>query len=134
MVCNSIKPNVNKVCSGDLNKRIKIQYTSSKGNNNLNSNSTTAFTDILTVWAMIKTKSTVGGSSTFIQNTNTTRSISHDFFIRWNSGIDFQKSLWVEYNSRRFKVDSVENIDEEDKFVRLSSLERGDKSIQANQR
>ena len=81
---------------------------------------------------MVKTKSLT--SNPFIQNTNTTRSISHDFFINWDSSIDFEKALWVEYNSKRFKIQNIENIDEADKFVRLSTLERGSSSIEANQR
>jgi SPP1 family predicted phage head-tail adaptor len=134
MVCQSIKPNINKICIANLNKKIKIQFTYSAANNNPNSNATTAFKDIKTVWAMIKTRSTVGVANQFVNNVNTSRAISHDFFIRWDSAIDFEKEMWIEYNNKRFKIDTVENIDEEDKFVRLSSLERGIKTIEANQR
>ena len=62
MVCQSIKPNINKICTADLNRKIKIQYTSTGGNNNPNSSPTTTFTDLKTVWSMIKTRSTVGGN------------------------------------------------------------------------
>ena len=134
MACQSIKPNVNKICTADLNRKIKIQYTSTGGNNNPNSSPTTIFTDLKTVWSMIKTRSTVGGNSSFIQNTNTTRAVSHDFFIRWDSSIDLEKALWVEYDSKRFKIEATENIDEQNKFVRLSALERGTKVNEANQR
>ena len=131
MVCQSIKPNINKVCIANLNKKIKIQFTYSAANN---SNATTAFKDIKEVWAMIKTRSTIGASNQFVNNVNTSRAISHDFYIRWDSAIDFEKEMWIEYDNKRFKIDTVENIDEADKFVRLSTLERGVKTIEANQR
>jgi SPP1 family predicted phage head-tail adaptor len=130
MVCRSIKPNVNKVCIGDLSKKIAIQYSSSVPSNSPNSNSTTSFKDIKKVWAMIKTRRT----GEFIKNTNIRDTITTEFYIRYDSSIDFQQKLWVEYNDKRYVVINYENIDEQDRFIVLSAVERGKKSINANQR
>jgi SPP1 family predicted phage head-tail adaptor len=130
MVCRSIKPNVNKVCIADLNKKIKIQYSLSVPNNNPNSNSMTSFKDIKSVWSMIKTRST----AEFIQKTNIETSITTEFYIRYDSSIDFKQRLWVEYKDNRYQIVNYDNIGEEDKFVKLTAIERGVKNIKANQR
>lgn len=130
MVCSTIKPNINKICEANFNRKIKIQFTSSAANNSPDVNAGTTFKDLKTVWAMIKTKVT----GQFIDNINTERSSTIDFYIRWTASIDFEKEIWVEYNSKRYKIETIDNIDEQNKTVKLSAIERGKKSIQANQR
>ncbi len=128
--CPSIKKSVNRVCSADLDKRIAVQTTGIAANNTPNGKATTSFTTVATVWAMIITKPI----TKFIDGVNVEGGITNDFFIRWTSAINFEVQLWVEFNNSRFKIDSVENIDKEKKFVRLRSIERGAKTIEANQR
>jgi len=130
MKCDSIKKNVNKVCIGDLDKRIKIQTSSIAPNNSPNSVATTAFVTIATVWAMIKTST----NRDFIDGVQVENGSNTDFYIRYTSSIDFEKQLWIEYNNNKFKINSVDNIDKDDLFVRLRSTEKGDKTILANLR
>jgi SPP1 family predicted phage head-tail adaptor len=130
MACRSIKPNINKVCIADLKKKIKIQYTLSVPNNDPNSNAMASFKDIKSVWSMIKTRST----AEFVQGTNVETSITTEFYIRHDSSIDFKQRLWIEYNGSRYEIVNYENIDEEDKFIKLTATERGVKTINANQR
>jgi SPP1 family predicted phage head-tail adaptor len=90
----------------------------------------TTFADIKSVWAMIKTRST----AEFVQNTNIETSITTEFYIRYDSSIDFKQRLWVEYNNGRYEIVNYDNIDEENKFIKLTAIERGVKTINANQR
>jgi SPP1 family predicted phage head-tail adaptor len=130
MKCSSIKKSTNKVCLADLNKRIKIQTSSIAPNNSPNGLSSVAFTTILEVWAMIKTSP----SSSFIDGVNVANGLNTDFYIRYSSEIPLEKQLWIEYDGNLFKISFSENIDKENKFVRLRSVEKGDKTTNANKR
>jgi len=111
MVCKAIKPKSSRVCVGDLNKKIKIQFSSSKPNNAPNTNAGTVFSDVVSVWAMIITNP----NNEFINGVNTVDGINTDFYIRYTTSIDLSKQIWVEYASNRFKITGVENINKEDR-------------------
>ena len=130
MICKSIKKNINKICTADLDKRIQIQTSSIAPNNSPNGLATASFITIATVWAMIKTTP----NTSFIDGVNAENGLNTDFFIRHNSSIDFDKQLWVEWNNTRFKIINSENIDKEDKIIRLRCTEKGNKTILANAR
>ena len=130
MVCRSIKPDIDKICTADLNKKIKIQYTASLANNAPNSNAGTNFKDLKTVWAMIKTKS----SAEFLVNVNVQRTITTEFYIRYDASIDFKRKLWIEYNGSRYDVINFENLGEQNRFFKLTATERGKETVNANQR
>lgn len=130
MKCQSIKKNINKVCIGDFDKKIKILTTSITPNNSPNSLSSVGFTTIATIWAMIKTNTT----RQFIDGVNIENGLNTDFYIRYNSSIPLNKQLWVEYNNNLYKITNTDNIDKDDKIIRLRSIEKGDKTINANKR
>ncbi len=130
MSCKTIKPNISRICAADFNRKISIQYTASIANNNPNANAGTSFKDLIEVWAMVKTNQ----NSEFVQNVNVENSTNIDFFIRYTSSIDFERELWVLFNGNRYKINSAENIDKQNKLIRLRAIERGKKTIQANQR
>jgi len=130
MSCTSIKKNINKVCVGDLNKRIEIQTSSITPNNSPDSVSTVAFVTVLTVWAMIKTTA----NRQFIDGVNIETGLNTDFYIRYTDTIDFEKQLWIEYRNSRFKIVNIDEIDKEKKFIRLRATEKGADTILANER
>ncbi len=130
MKCQSIKKNINKVCIGDFDKRIKIQTSSITANNAPNSLSSVQFTTIATVWSMIKTNT----AREFIDGVNIEDGLNTDFYIRYNSSIPLNQQLWVEYNNNLYKITNTDNIDKDDKIIRLRSVEKGDKTINANKR
>jgi SPP1 family predicted phage head-tail adaptor len=130
MKCQSIKKNINKVCIGDFDKRIKIQTSSITANNAPNSLSSVQFTTIATVWSMIKTNT----AREFIDGVNIENGLNTDFYIRYNSSIPLNQQLWVEYNNNLYKITNTDNIDKDDKIIRLRSVEKGDKTINANKR
>lgn len=130
MKCQSIKKNINKVCIGDFDKRIKIQTSSITANNSPNNLSSVQFTTIATVWSMIKTNT----AREFIDGVNIENGLNTDFYIRYNSSIPLNQQLWVEYNNNLYKITNTDNIDKDDKIIRLRSVEKGDKTINANKR
>lgn len=130
MKCQSIQKNINKVCVGDFNKRIKIQTSSIKANNSPNAVSSVAFETLVSVWASIKTTP----NREFIDGVNIQNGLNTDFFIRYIPNFNYEQELWIEYGNNRFKVKNIENIDEENKIIRNRCVEKGDKSILANAR
>ena len=130
MKCRSINKNINKVCIGDFNHRIKIQTTSIIANNAPDTLSTVGFTTVAEVWAMIKTNT----AREFIDGVNVENGLNTDFYIRHNSLISFSQQLWIEYESNLFKITNIDNIDKDNKIIRLRAIEKGDKAINANKR
>lgn len=130
MKCQSIKRNVNKVCIGDFNERIKIQTTSIAPNNSPSGLSSVAFTTVAEAWAMIKTNA----AREFIDGVNVENGLNTDFYIRFNSGVPLDKQLWIEHRGVLYKITNTDNIDKAYKIVRLRSQEKGDKTINASKR
>jgi SPP1 family predicted phage head-tail adaptor len=107
-----------------------VQFTYSVANNKKGVNAGTAFSDVRTVWALVKTN----GTSQFVNGVNVEISRNIDFYIKYTTSIDFEKEIWVEFQNNRYEITDVENIDKMNELVRLGSVERGNKSIPANQR
>ena len=130
MKCQSIKKNTKKICTSDFDKRIKILTTAIIANNAPDSLATVGFTTIVTVWAMVKTNAV----KEFIDGVNIEQGVNTDFYVRYNSSIPLDKQLWIEYQNIYYKIVNTDNIDIDDKIIRLRSIEKGDKTIYANQR
>lgn len=130
MACESIKKNKNKVCIGDLDKRIKIQTTSITANNAPGGLSTTGFADIYSCWALVKTSA----NRQFIDGVNIENGLNTDFFIRYTASVNLEQQLWVEYAGNRFKIVNTNNIDKDNQIVRLRSSETGSTAILVNDR
>ena len=130
MKCRSLKPDLNKVCIADLSSKIKIQTTSEAYSNNPDTVPTAQFVDIVEMWALINT----GESFNYIDGVQTGNTVNTDFTIMYTADIDFKQRLWVEYDNNKYKVISVNNINQADNFIRLRTIETGDKNIIANLR
>lgn len=130
MKCATIQKKKNKICASDFDKKIKIQISQKVSNNAPNSLNTTSFTTILNPWALIKTKPI----NEFINGVNISSGVNINFYIRYTSSIDFRQQLFVEYNNNLYAIQSVENIDEENKIIVLTASQKGDKNINANKR
>ena len=79
---------------------------------------------------MIKTNT----AREFIDGVNIENGLNTDFYIRYNSTIPLEKQLWVEYGGNLYKITNVDNIDKDNKIIRLRAIEKGDKTINANKR
>lgn len=128
MSCESIKPNINKICISDFKNRIKIQYRSIAPVNSPDANLTVSFTDVISCWSLIKT----GTSNNWINGVNTGETNNTDFFIRWTASVDFAREIWILFDGNRFKISNIDNIDKQKNIIRLRSVEKGDKDINAN--
>lgn len=135
MVCATIKSDIDNICIGDLNRKITLQYPVAVKRNaprtNTPSADATTFTTIATVWAMVKTRNT----AFFRGGVNTETSPTTEFYIRYNSSLNLEQLTYIEYNSKKYRVTNApENIGLQNKFWKITSVERGDSSLNANLR
>jgi SPP1 family predicted phage head-tail adaptor len=130
MKCATIKKVKSKICVSDFDKRIKIQTSQKVANNAPNTAGNITFTTIATLWAMIKTSPI----NEFINGVNVSNGTNIDFYIRYTNSIDFRQQLFIEYKDKLYSIQPIENIDEQDKIIRLRAQEKGDKNINANKR
>ena len=128
MKCQSIRKNIKKICTADFDKKIVIQKYGSVGNSSPNADITFNYITLATVFAMIKTNAT----GDFVNNVNVGTSITIDFYTRFNSLIDINQQLFVLFDNKRYKIELVDDIDKDNKIIRLRAKELGLSTLQAN--
>jgi SPP1 family predicted phage head-tail adaptor len=79
------------------------------------------------IWAAIKT---VTGKVIF-DGVSTDISISHEIFIRWDSGITSENGIELS-DGRLLDIINVEDFEERQEFLRLMCSIRGDKTLEAS--
>lgn len=126
MACNFIKKKPSAVCTGDLDKKIILQDRSISAPAGDDVDYGETFTEASTVWARVDT---VSGETVF-DGTNTERDVSHRFYVRYVSGVTSE--TWIEWNSIKFDILNVENINEESNFLLFRAAKRGNKSSSIN--
>ena len=113
-----------KICPSKFTSLIKIQERSLLTDNmsvDFNEN----FIDTETVWAGCKT---TRGQEVF-GDINTAREITHIFTIRY---LDYlTQEYYILYDNKRYDILDVENIDEENRFMRLRCNVRGSDELEA---
>ena len=125
MKCQSIRKNNKKICIADFDKKIKIQSYSLKLYNVADAEIN--FVDIAEVWAFIKTRN----NANVIASVNTDETITIDCYTRYMT-VDCDTQIFIEYEGKRFKINSIENIDKDDKIIIFRATERGNKDLNAN--
>lgn len=128
MKCQSIRKNIKKICTADFDKKIVIQKYGSLGNSSPDADITFNYITLATVFAMIKTNAT----GNFVNNVNVGTSITIDFYTRFNSLIDINQQLFVLFDNKRYKIELVDDIDKDNKIIRLRAKELGLSTLQAN--
>lgn len=128
MKCLSIKKNIKKICTADFDKKIIIQKYGIVGSSSPYSDASQNYQTLATIFAMIKTNAT----GDFVNNVNVGNSITIDFYIRHNSLIDISQQLFVLFENKRYKIELVEDIDKDNKTIRLRARELGLSTLGAN--
>lgn len=128
MKCQSIKKNINKICTSNFDKKIIIQRYGLVGSSNPNIDTSQSYITIATVFAMIKTNAT----GDFVNNVNIANTITIDFYIRSNSLIDISQQLFILLKNKRYKIELVDNIDKDNKIIKLRARELGLSTLGAN--
>lgn len=114
-----------KICPSDFKHKILIQSRELLPDNtsvdfHLN------FIDGVNAWASIQT--TRGRE--YVGQVNTETGNTHIFIMRYIPNITSQH--WILYKEKRYDVADVENIDENNRYLRLRCNERGTKDLNRN--
>ena len=116
--CKKLRRKKRQVCLGDLDNQIVLQdRTITAPTSGVDASET--FTTNDTVDAMVETSR----GETIFDGTNTEVDVTHKFTIRFISGITAE--TWISFNSDRFDILDVENLEERDEWLVLRATNRG---------
>lgn len=129
MVCKTFKHKTNKSCINDR-KKIVIRKRLITSNATGNLNTTTTFQTLLTAGAFIRTTQ---GADTY-DGVNIIPSTTTEFIVGYTPTLAsyVNDQLSILYNNKNFNVDTIENIDMENKNYIFRCTEHGDVSQIAN--
>lgn len=126
--CANIRIKRRKLCMGDLRDVIDIVDRDQIPPLADNANHTMGITVFAQLPAAVETKTS--GVEVF-DGVNIASVITHNFYIVYQDGIDINQ--FVRFNGKYFKITAIENIDEYNMYMKLTSTERGDNTLQSNE-
>ncbi len=126
MSCKIIKAKSTKVCIGDMRHKIKINVRTLTPPSNGDVDFDEVLSGTVEVWAALITTS---GKEVF-DGTNLKGIATHIFYIRALTGQTAED--WVEFKGEYYRILSVENYREDDRFQELMCNVRGDTSLPVN--
>lgn len=112
---------------GDLSKRITLHTRSIRPPDFGDTNFTEEFSNPVVVWAMILTST----GKTIFDGVSLDVQVTHEVYIRHRDGVT--EETWIEYKNDYYDVLRVENLEEDDEFLKISCKVRGDKDLGAAQ-
>lgn len=126
MSCKTIKAGSTKVCVGDMRHKIKINIRTLTPPSNSSVDFDEILSNTLEVWAALKT---TRGKEVF-DGTNLIGIATHIFYIRALTNQTAED--WVEFKGGYYRILSVENFREDNRFQELMCNVRGDISKPVN--
>lgn len=127
-ICKKIVREKKRICTGSLKTRIIISLRSIKAPSFNNVDFDEEFNDIRTVWAYCET---VSGLTEF-DDSNIEEIVTHIFYIRYIPSININTVNWIEHRNKRYKIITVENINDENEFLLIKTNSRGLKEFNMN--
>lgn len=131
MACGKISRNKRKICISYYDKKIIIQKPTYTPSNAPNTNATAGFSNIKEVWAFVKS---VNPFSPQNSTNNNLQTITTEFYVRYDSSIIIDDTLYIEYNSEKYRVTQIDNIDLKNETLVFRAIKRGDEAKLANLR
>jgi hypothetical protein len=130
-ICKHIKRIKKIYCIGSFDKRIDILIDAQQGSKIGTADPTIDKTILTTVWAKVEGNTPIE----ILVGTNLQRTETHLFTIQFTptiAVIDIKHS--IDFNSKFFRIDRVENVDEENEVLLLFCSVRGDNARTGNRR
>ena len=116
---NKKRINQKEYCISDLDKRITIYSRSILAPSTGSSDYEENFDVKTKVFAAVITKT----GKTIFDDSNIERNVTHEIIIRYIDGITVE--AWIDINDKRFDLIRVENINEKNRWLKLSCSKRG---------
>ena len=112
-----------------LNQKVQVQSRGMVGSHIGIVDLVEQFVNLGVLWGEFKTG---GRGYRFFGGVGVSDGVTHTFTTRYTTVIQVTNQEWVLYENTRYKVDSVENINEEKKFLRLYLIKQGSLDLPAN--
>lgn len=124
--CSKIKAKPHIVCAGDLKSRIQIYNRSISAPLSINVDFQELFTQPITTFAMIET----ANGETIFDSTNIEKVVTHNFYIRAIKNLTSEG--WILFKQKYYDILTVENLNEEDRFMLIKANLRGTEALAVN--
>jgi head-tail adaptor len=115
-----------------LNSRISIYRRGLKSQSITGSSTSIGFELIATVYGHFKTFNSFTKGTKEFDQVGQSSSVTHQIYTRYTTLVDINTEMWLKYNDDYYKIESVNNIDENDRFLLLNVIKQGDSDIEAN--
>jgi len=118
--CSRVGSRKRRVCAGDLNKLVTVQNRAIEAPDWNSPDFDEQFSNDSAAWAAIQT---VTGKTFFDSVNQRDETMTHEIFIRYDSSVTSES--WLLYDSRRFDILAVENLEERNEFLKLTCVDKG---------
>jgi len=128
MTCAKTKPKKLRICRSAFNKTVAIQNRAIETPKQNSVDYSVKLTDVLTVRAKIQTVRGV----TLFDGVNTDRVVSHIITIDYKSNPVISMENYARIGQTELVIIDVENVNEDNKYLRLRCALRGSNTLAAN--
>ena len=125
-ICVKIKGKKSALCIGDLDRKVTIRSRNIQAPQSGSVDFSEQFANTHIVWALIQT---TRGSEIF-NGVELQNPVTHLIYIRFITGLT--QESWVEFNSNKYDVVDLQDIDERNEWMLLRCIKKGDESLKAN--
>jgi len=126
-ICVAKKKKKTKLCTGDMQDKIKL-VTRSMGAPTIGTiNPSTAFTTLLEPWSIFETLGLSGSAARLFEGVNIEDRPTHKASIFYDATIMPLDSdnVFIEHNDRRFRIVGVTDLNEMKTTIEILCIERG---------
>jgi head-tail adaptor len=88
--------------------------------------------DLIKLWAAVETARGYESFNGVGTNGGVADQVTHNFYVRYLSGCNITSENWIEYKCDKYKIVSVENLDENGRFILVKASKHGCKALAAN--
>lgn len=128
--CVKLQRTKTQVCTGNLDKLIEIYQRDIEPPLNsfiADPDYTETFTLLYTVWSMIQTPK----GKVIFDDIGTEKRITNVFYTRYLPDITSQN--WIVYNGKRYDIERVKNLEENNLYLEIATIIRGDDTKAASE-
>jgi len=128
--CVKLQRTKTQVCTGNLDKLIEIYQRDIEPPLNsfiADPDYTETFTLLYTVWSMIQTPK----GKVIFDDVGTEKRITNVFYTRYLPDITSQN--WIVYNGQRYDIERVKNLEENNLYLEIATIIRGDDTKAASE-
>ena len=119
-----------KICISDFKNAIRIVQRSLISP--LPGSASPRYEYVILLRTRAKVKTRGEGSNSFTQIQVKGKKVSHEFIIRYTA-TSFEADARVEFSGRYFEILGIENVNEENRFIKISCKEVGNSDVEASQ-